>query len=148
MRFRGIYLSTLLWLAVGLAAAAGRPLYRDASQPVEARVADLMSRMTLREKVLQLQNRAVGAQSEIPSTFRGEGYGVTHEMSRDAAEVSRIYVALQKYMRDSTRLGIPVIYRGFIASHLYYFTYQSLFSYVNHVEHVCLFHSRGHYQRA
>lgn len=30
-------------------------------------------------------------------------------MSRDAAEVSRIYVALQKYMRDSTRLGIPVI---------------------------------------
>lgn len=109
MRFRGIYLFTLLWLAVGLAAAAGRPLYRDASQPVEARVADLMSRMTLREKVLQLQNRAVGAESEIPSTFRGESYGVTHEMSRDAAEVSRIYVALQKYMRDSTRLGIPVI---------------------------------------
>lgn len=58
MRFRGICLFTLLWLAVGLAAAAGRPLYRDASQPVEARVADLMSRMTLREKVLQLQNRA------------------------------------------------------------------------------------------
>ena len=48
---------------------------------------------------------------------------------------------------DSGRLFV-YLYRGLVASHLYYFTYQSLISYMNHVEHVCLFHSRGHYQRS
>ena len=32
----------------------GRPLYRDAGQPLEARVEDLLSRMTLEEKVAQM----------------------------------------------------------------------------------------------
>jgi len=34
--------------------SAGKPLYKDASQPVEARVNDLLARMTLEEKVQQL----------------------------------------------------------------------------------------------
>lgn len=34
---------------------AGKPLYKDASQPIEARVDDLLARMTLEEKVQQLQ---------------------------------------------------------------------------------------------
>lgn len=34
---------------------AGKPLYKDPSQPVEARIDDLLSRMTLEEKVQQLQ---------------------------------------------------------------------------------------------
>ena len=36
------------------------PAYRDASQPVAARVDDLLARMTLREKVGQLNQRLLG----------------------------------------------------------------------------------------
>jgi beta-glucosidase len=43
----------------GLAAAQSTPpLYLDIHQPVEARVADLLSRMTLEEKIAQMQNGA------------------------------------------------------------------------------------------
>lgn len=42
-------------LAGGAQQRAERPLYKDASQPIERRVEDLLSRMTLEEKVAQLQ---------------------------------------------------------------------------------------------
>lgn len=38
-----------------VAQSAERPIYKDASQPVDRRVEDLLSRMTLEEKVAQLQ---------------------------------------------------------------------------------------------
>src|SRR5947199_2585109 len=37
-----------------LGAAPPRPLYKDASQPVERRVEDLLKRMTLEEKIAQM----------------------------------------------------------------------------------------------
>ena len=45
-----------LSIAAGIARAADadKPLYRDASQPIEKRVADLLGRMTLEEKVGQM----------------------------------------------------------------------------------------------
>ena len=41
------------WLGAGFAGAAepAIPLYRDAAQPIEKRVEDLLGRMTLEEKV-------------------------------------------------------------------------------------------------
>ncbi len=46
--------ATLLLAPLAALAADDRPLYRDASQPVEARVADLFSRLTLDEKLALL----------------------------------------------------------------------------------------------
>ena len=40
------------------AQTAGAPVYLDASQPIEVRVNDLISRMTLEEKASQLVNQA------------------------------------------------------------------------------------------
>src|SRR5262249_2443616 len=40
------------------ASSQARPLYKDPSQPIEKRVDDLVSRMTLEEKVSQMQNVA------------------------------------------------------------------------------------------
>lgn len=37
-----------------------KPLYKDKDAPIEQRVEDLLGRMTLHEKVLQLQNREAG----------------------------------------------------------------------------------------
>jgi beta-glucosidase len=53
--FATAFASLSLALASGPAAAApATPIYRDASRPVEDRVADLLSRMTLEEKVAQM----------------------------------------------------------------------------------------------
>lgn len=51
------------------------PLYKDRTAPIEKRVDDLMSRMTLHEKVLQLQNRASGRLDEIDRIFLGKVMG-------------------------------------------------------------------------
>ena len=51
-------------LAVGstlTAATAAQPPYKDSSLPVESRVRDLMSRMTLQEKVDQLNMKSLNA---------------------------------------------------------------------------------------
>ena len=85
------------------------PLYKDRTSPIEKRVDDLMSRMTLHEKVLQLQNRASGRLDEIDRIFLGESYGTTHEMSMSAYDCAVMYKELQHYMRTKTRLGIPLL---------------------------------------
>jgi beta-glucosidase len=47
----------ILWARVGIAQAV--PAYLDSSQPTAKRVDDLVRRMTLEEKVSQMQNQAV-----------------------------------------------------------------------------------------
>lgn len=81
------------------------PLYKDRTSPIEKRVDDLMSRMTLHEKVLQLQNRASGRLDEIDRIFSGESYGTTHEMSMSAYDCAVMYKELQF-------LTLPASYAG------------------------------------
>ena len=90
--------------------AEKRPLYKNPKAPIEQRVEDLLGRMTLREKVLQLQNREAGHGSDdIGRRFHGESVGTIHEMGHDVLECARIVTEVQKYMLDSTRLSIPVL---------------------------------------
>lgn len=84
-------------------------LYKDKNAPVEKRVEDLLSRMILKEKLLQLQNRAAGKQDEIDRIFQGQSFGTTHEMSMSAGDCAVMYEKLQKYMLTKTRLGIPLL---------------------------------------
>lgn len=86
-----------------------KPLYKDKTAAIENRVEDLLGRMTLKEKILQMQNRASGKSEDIENIFRGESYGCTHEMNRSAADCAVMYQKLQKYMLTQTRLGIPII---------------------------------------
>ena len=86
-----------------------KPLYKNPDAPIENRVEDLLRRMTLQEKVLQLQNKPVGRIDEIERVFGGQSYGCTHEMGRTAEECARIYNELQNYMLTKTRLGIPIL---------------------------------------
>lgn len=84
-------------------------LYKDKKQPVEKRVEDLLARMTLKEKIQQLQNKPAGKADEIEKIFKGESYGCTHEMSMNAADCADMYQKLQTYMLAKTRLGIPIL---------------------------------------
>ena len=120
----------VLILIVGTA-AQDRPIYRDASRPVEDRIADLLGRMTLDEKVAQLQGiwnqksriqnadgtfNAANAKAVLgngigqvsrPSEIGGTPTGPRLRGPREQAE----YVnAIQRWVIENTRLGIPVMF--------------------------------------
>ncbi len=86
-----------------------KPVYKDKSAPIEQRVEDLLSRMTLKERIQQMENRSSGKIDEIDKIFQGNSYGCTHEMGMTASDCAAMYYELQKYMLNKTRLGIPVI---------------------------------------
>ena len=56
--YAGFIAVALVWTPIGVAQTT--PVYMDSSQPVARRVDDLVGRMTLEEKVSQMQNHAVG----------------------------------------------------------------------------------------
>lgn len=86
-----------------------KPVYKNKKASIDARVDDLLNRMTLEEKVRQMENKASGKLDEIEKIFEGESYGTTHEMGMTAKECGEMYYALQKYMLNETRLGIPLL---------------------------------------
>ena len=95
--------------------------YRDASLPVDQRVADLLARMTLEEKVAQMSmynmetNNVPAEKIGLDETVRKElqhGVGALgrpglYSPARATAEWTN---AFQKYVRENTRLGIPVFF--------------------------------------
>ena len=125
-------LALFLFLAAG-ALADDAPLYRDASQSVDARVADLMSRMTLEEKVAQLQsiwrdkNQLLDDDGAFVPKMAAEAipYGIGHiarpsdnwqrgtagvDPNRTARETVELVNAIQRWHVEKTRLGIPVMF--------------------------------------
>ena len=56
--YRAIKIGSAITGALALAQAANAQLYKDPSQPIPARVADLVGRMTIEEKAGQMQNVA------------------------------------------------------------------------------------------
>src|SRR5713101_9456856 len=123
--------ATLTTLAgfLSMAPAQEKLPYRDSSVSVEQRVADLLSRMTLEEKIAQLggtwQNRGqvhdetllfVGKNREFLPDRAGvllkNGLG---EMSRPSEqrgprEMAEFTNTLQRWIIEHTRLGIPILF--------------------------------------
>lgn len=117
--------------------AQAAPLYKDARAPIPARVADLMARMTLSEKIQQIRTAWQGKGEMIdglafdpakanaafpdnighitrPSDKRGvEGVigaaGGTAARWRTPAQTVEFINALQRWASEDTRLGIPVL---------------------------------------
>ena len=113
MRLSRAALNLVVLLAAVAFAPAQPPPYKDASLPVEARVKDLLGRMTLEEKFWQLfmipgdldnpaNDYSKGIFGLQISTAPASGAGT----ARGHAE--RIN-AIQKYFVEKTRLGIPII---------------------------------------
>lgn len=122
-------------LAQGLAPKliGGRPDYRNPRLPVLQRVQDLLSRMTLEEKVAQLRcagvskGRFLDAAGQFSSTLAAEafkdGMGQIGRPSdrtgspfpqghrfRNAQEAAIFVNAVQHHLVDKTRLGIPALF--------------------------------------
>jgi beta-glucosidase len=96
--------------------------YRDAQAPIAVRVADLLARMTLAEKIAQLEAMNwEHTRLDDPAThefspsaaakYIGAGIGeVTRPGDKhDARAAVRFANAVQKYLREQTRLGIPAL---------------------------------------
>jgi beta-glucosidase len=115
--------------------AASQPLYRDSSQPVDRRIEDLLSRMTLEEKVAQLisvweqkgkiqtDDGVFSAQEASqhfpnglgqiarPSDKRGVvvSSSAAGAANRDARNTAEYINAAQHWAVERTRLGIPIL---------------------------------------
>ena len=121
------------------APASSIPLYKDASQPVDRRVNDLLARMTLDEKVAQLETvweskaklqtptgdfspdlasrnfpNGIGGFAR-PSDYRGvsQSNGAAgasgRTVNRDARQTAEFINAAQHWAVEHTRLGIPIL---------------------------------------
>lgn len=92
-------------LAGAMAADKKQPIYKDAKAPIEERVNDLVSRMTLEEKVQQLNQYTLGRNNnennrgeevkKIPATlgsliYFDEDANLRNEAQRKAMEESRL----------------------------------------------------------
>ena len=95
----------------------GGALYKDAKAPIEKRVDDLLSRMTLEEKVMQLNQYTLGRNNNVNN--------VGEEVKKVPAAIgSLIYFEanpelrnnMQKKAMEESRLGIPIIF-GYDAIH-------------------------------
>ncbi len=99
------------------------PPYKNAKLPIEKRVADLISRMTLEEKVYQMCALRLGEGDEIFKTSGNysidnirklmEAHGVGHlscpTTDMNAAKSIKTANEIQKVAVEETRLGIPTI---------------------------------------
>ncbi|KAG8718106.1 hypothetical protein FRC08_005946 [Ceratobasidium sp. 394] len=106
---------------------AGAPLYKNPKAPIEDRVKDLLSRMTLEEKVAQIiqgdingwMNMADPADNTLTYNATGlaqmmqykagsiwAGYSATYEKLAYAITIG------QKYLMENTTLGIPAMFQS------------------------------------
>lgn len=117
-----IILMTVATLA-SLSVRADAPLYKDASQPVDARVEDLLKRMTVDEKIGQLyqsiaepdwrpmepqfdlvRKGGIGSFINLYREKEGKPCDIRTTMSRTCHD------ELQKVAVEESRLGIPLIF--------------------------------------
>ncbi len=78
--------------------------YKNSKLSTDLRVKDLLSRMTLHEKILQLQHIQDAVKLD---TLKGFSYGSIMNTNSSAAEVYKQNIEIQKFLKSKTRLGIP-----------------------------------------
>ena len=113
-RYVRILLLTTVVLTLGAATASAAP-YQDARQPVSKRVSDLLSRMTLEEKIGQMtqterqrvyEDETLITSGNLGSILSGGGSTPPENTPKAWADmVDRFQTEALK-----TRLGIPLIY--------------------------------------
>lgn len=120
-RFKIIAISLLSTAII----SAQKPLYKDPKQPVEARIQDLLKRMTPEEKFWQcfmipgdLDNIPKGQYShgifglQVSAGNQGGGAAgqlLKYNANEDAERLAKKINAIQKYFIEESRLGIPII---------------------------------------
>jgi beta-glucosidase len=93
--------------------------YKNAELPVEKRIRDLLERMTLQEKVIQLQS--LDGANMVPANLGfadtalmrkmfGTGIGAIQATYTGIDETVETRNRIQRYLLENTRLGIPALF--------------------------------------
>jgi len=93
------------------------PVYKNKTAPVEKRISDLLSKMTIEEKILQLNQYTFGINNNpnnIGPEVKGLPAGIGSLIYFSADPVLRN--TIQKKAMEETRLGIPILF-GFDVIH-------------------------------
>ena len=122
-----LFCSTICALC-SVARAQETPPYRDPKLPVEQRVADLLVRMTLEEKLAQMEGAWENPQflrpqealrrwqraflPERPAVVLKNGLGEISRPSEDRGPraMAEFTNSVQKWVKENTRLGIPIVF--------------------------------------
>ncbi len=126
---RMVFLPLTISASCSLTLAQQAPPYRDPKLPVEQRVADLLSRMTLEEKLAQMEgaweNRQFLNQQQSffvdqKGVFLPENAAIVlknglGEISRPSEQrgpraMAEFTNTVQKWVKENTRLGIPIVF--------------------------------------
>ena len=99
----------LVLVGGAVAQKSDKPRYQDKSVPVDERVKDLLGRMTLEEKVAQLQCLIQDVEAEGVITAAGVGSLATPLRQYSPADGAEKNNRIQKLIADKTRLKIPVL---------------------------------------
>lgn len=135
MRVKNIFITMLALCGTAMTAAAQKPIYKQADRPVDERVADLIGRMTVEEKIAQLRcplgwemytkkseksvepsETFIKQMSEAPigsywAVLRADPWTQkTLENGLRPELAAKALNALQKYAVEKTRLGIPILF--------------------------------------
>jgi beta-glucosidase len=100
--------------------SAKTPAYKNPKLAVSTRVSDLLSKMTIDEKVAQLMGLWRGGIDEFDDAFLkdpektrevfGKGANSIHPTFNNVKDTVEIRNRIQKYFVEETRLGIPVLF--------------------------------------
>src|SRR5262252_1786289 len=102
------------------AASDNTPKYNNPSLPIDDRVADLLSRMTLEEKIGQIAPAADRGVHVIDPTGTFTDESASEMMRRwwdpelvfPARKAAILRNGVQRYLKEKTRLGIPELFMG------------------------------------
>jgi beta-glucosidase len=118
-----VFLSILFVGGILRAQTIQKPIYKDPATPIESRIKDLLSRMTLEDKLRQIDiwhpKMDTSKPEELKKAIESLGDTVKNgvgflqfrtQMSQ--SEYAPRFNAIQKYFMEQTRLGIPAISNG------------------------------------
>lgn len=109
----------LYCFSLHLVAKEAIPPYKDPQLPIEVRVDDLLGRMTLEEKIAQLNMKSLSGLKldkkgkvtdlSLNALFGGESVGCLESPFIEHEKIAVYSEAADMYLRTHTRLGIPAI---------------------------------------
>lgn len=105
MNFRAFAVHVTVCLSVAVASHA--QTYKDPNASIDERVEDLLGRMTLEEKIAQMNMNGMGEYRQLP-----HGAGIVESPFISVQEIARMSSETKRYARENTRLGIPPIQIG------------------------------------
>ncbi len=102
--------------AMIIVSCAEKRTYKDSSLPIDKRVEDLLSKMTIKEKLRQLNQLDMPSlledgelsQERLEELIGPDGFGSVQGITIPSWERTKLFNSLQRYCIEETRLGIPI----------------------------------------